>query len=211
MNHFFALPIPPEVAQALQQVAADWQAILPRGVKVRWEDPANYHLTLNFLGDLPKTLQPRLIKAALPAAAQAQPFVIHVASCGAFPSLRDPGVLWVSMNEKTKTANLSKAIDRRLTEQGFVIEKHSYKPHITLGRCSSVPWPLSEISETPIKVSRAVNIEITVDRFVLLQTLPLQGRRKDVPCRYNIVQTFPFGNPSSSSPVGAKEKHSGSQ
>lgn len=202
MNHFFALPIPAEAAEALQQVAADWQAILPPELLVRWEDPANYHLTLNFLGDLAKAHQPRLVKAALPVAAQAQPFTIHVASCGAFPGLRDPGVLWVSMSEKTKTANLSKAVDRRLSEQGFVVEKHSYKPHITLGRCSFRHDPVPGSLEAPIRASLAVNIEITVDRLVLLQTLPWNGRRKEGQGRYNIVQMFPFGT---------KEKHSGNQ
>lgn len=190
MNHFFALTLPDTVSAQLAQTAERWQSLLPPDLSVRWDDPQNYHVTLNFLGDLARSVQPRLIKAARPVAAKMTPFRIHITSCGAFPDPRNPSVLWVSMGEKRNTTALSKRMDSALSEHGFAVPKHSYKPHLTLGRCG---WRQMETEPPPVKTNLSVNIELMVDGFALLETLPFGARRNGRSSRYNIVHTFPFG------------------
>lgn len=190
MNQFFALTVPPSVAVPLAETAVRWQSLLPPDLSVRWEDPQNYHITLNFLGDLARSVQPRLIKAARPVAEKTAPFRIHITSCGVFPDTRNPSALWVSMGEKRNTAALSKQMDSALCEHGFVFPKHSYKPHLTLGRCG---WRQMLDALPPVRTNLPVNIELMVDGFALLETLPIDARRNGRNSRYNIVHTFPFG------------------
>jgi len=198
MNHFFALKLTPEAAEELARVSAQWQSQTPPTLRVRWEDPANYHITLNFLGNLSRTQQPRLVKTALPVARRLSPFVIHITRLGAFPSVRAPGVLWAGLAQKKESANVSKQIDKVLVEQGFAVEKHSYVPHITLGRCRPEYEPLGDpLGGIALKTSLSVGIAIPVDHFALMETLPPEARRNGGPLRYNTVHTFPFGIPQS--------------
>ncbi len=83
---------------------------------------------------------------------------------------------------------------------GFARESRIYQPHVILARVSTRgvvdTERQPEIGERPFAM-------FSVDRFVLMQTLPWNGRRKEGGSRYTIVQMFPFGNTSSSSPFGA--------
>ena len=197
MNHFFALELTPEAAKELAEVATKWQAQTSPRLRVRWEDPSNYHVTLNFLG-LSRTQQPLLVKVARPVARRLSPFVINITHLGAFPNVREPGVLWAGLAQKRESAGVSKQLDEALAEQGFAIEKHSYVPHITLGRCRPEHEAPSGVSAgAALKTSLPVSIALPVDHFALMETLPPEARRNGGPLRYNTVHTFPFGDPHS--------------
>ena len=192
MNHFFAVPVPPETAEGLIRFVEKWKPLLPPDLVVRWSEPENYHLTLNFLGNLSRTAQPHLVKAVSHVPDLIKPFTLHLSFSGAFDSAQTPFVLWAGLNEKRETTRLSKSIDTALTEQGFVIESHSYVPHITLGRCRAKS---ADALLPPIKARLPINLNLPVTGFVLLETLPPESRANGAKARYNLVHTFPFGNP----------------
>ena len=195
MNHFFALTLSEETTRGLTGFVERWKLLLPPNLTVRWNEPTGYHLTLNFLGDLARINQPRLIQAVRAVPQKFQPFTIHLSFTGAFPNAAEPGILWAGLSEKKNTMLLSKAIDKALSEHGFAIEKHSYIPHISLGRCSyqgfdAAPKPL----QNSAKIRVPISLDMPVTGFVLLETMSPQQRAKDGKARYNIVHTFPFGN-----------------
>jgi len=190
VNHFFALTLPPETTAGLTEFVERWKTRLPPGLIVRWSDPEDYHLTLNFLGNLSRNTQPRLVKAATATPAQFAPFTIHLSFSGAFNSIQSPSVVWAGLNEKRETTRLSKSIDAALTEHGFAIEPHSYVPHITLGRCRAK----RDGTATPAIKTQPINLEFPVTGFVLMQTLSPESRTNGSKARYNIVHTFPFEN-----------------
>lgn len=191
MNHFFAISVPPETAAGLIAFVEQWKPRLPSELLVRWSNLEDYHLTLNFLGNLSRTIQPRLIEAVSNVSAQFDPFTIHLTFNGAFESAQRPSVLWAGLNEKLETTRLSKSIDTALAEQGFVIEPHSYVPHVTLGRCRTKQ---DNAAPSPVKARLPINLELPVTAFVLMETLPPEERANGTKARYNTVHTFPFGN-----------------
>lgn len=193
MNHFFAIPVPPETAEGLIKFVERWKLLLPPDLVVRWADPENYHLTLNFLGNLSRATQPRLVKAAGRVPDLIKPFTIHISFSGAFDSAQMPFVLWAGLNEKRETTRLSKSVDAALAEQGFAVEPHTYVPHITLGRCRAKS---AETPPPPIKARLPINLDLLVTGFVLLETLPPESRVNRAKARYNTVHTFPFGDKS---------------
>ena len=190
MNHFFAVAMPPETAAGLAAFVEEWKPVLPPSLIVRWSDPADYHLTLNFLGNQSRAVQPRLVKAVRGVPEQFAPFTIHISFSGAFDSAQSPSVLWAGLNEKRETTRLSKSIDAALAEQGFPVSPHSYVPHITLGRCRAKK---ENAEPPPIKAQRPINLELPVTEFVLMETLPPESRANGTKARYNIVHTFPLG------------------
>lgn len=205
MNHFFALPMPSAIQEELAKLAEEWRR-LPVG-QASWYAPADYHITLKFLGNLDPSGQAELVDAALPVAAQTEPFVVDLNSpAGGFPNLRGPRVLWAGVRESEPMADLAGAIDQAMAALGFAKERRRFTPHITLARCKRSPlstlrergpggegrqrmraWPLPGEHQFPL---------FTADRFNLMETRSQKDRQTDKNTqkpRYNIVRTFPFG------------------
>jgi 2'-5' RNA ligase len=102
---------------------------------VRWTDPDDTHLTLQFLGDIDPGLTGRISAAMTDAAGGTHPFHLTVSGLGVFP---DPGrvrVVWVGLSgDLDKLGQLQKRIESALTPLGFAAEARPFTPHLTLGR-----------------------------------------------------------------------------
>lgn len=108
------------------------------GVKASWTKLQNMHLTLKFLGDTPETLLPDVCRAVIKAAASVEPFEMHFAEVGAFPSLQRPQTLWLGVREgAAEVAELHQAVDEKLLELRYPRERGRFTPHLTLGRARS--------------------------------------------------------------------------
>ena len=187
MNHFFALELSKEARRTVWEVADEWKHQL---IPASWYDPADYHITLKFLGNLDEAEQPRLITAALPLAAEAKPFTVQAARFGGFPDMIAPSVLWAGVQISPELDLLSTHLDAAMAVLGFRADRRRYQPHITVARCRlrtshSSAWPLP---------SERLFAPFTADRFVLMQTLPPESRANGGKARYNTVHTFPFGD-----------------
>ncbi|MBV9851975.1 MAG: RNA 2',3'-cyclic phosphodiesterase [Armatimonadetes bacterium] len=192
MNHFFALELSDEARRAVAAVAGEWRRRLrPRAA---WYNPADYHITLKFLGDVPEMRQPELVAAALPVAARDTLLEIRLRGIGVFPNARRPNVLWVGVQDNDTLKELAAQLDGALADLGFRRETRAYVPHVTLARIRAAhplgpeDWPDTGERTFP---------NFAADHFVLMQTLPPGARQKGSPVRYNTVHTFPFGNPHS--------------
>ena len=191
MNHFFALELSEEARQTVHAVASEWRHQL---MTASWYDPADYHITLKFLGNLDEAEQPRLIEAALPVAAEATPFKVQAAPFGGFPSMLAPSVLWAGVQISSELGTLASRLEGTMSSLGFRADRRRYQPHVTVARCRlrtshGTDWPLP---------SERLFANFTACRFVLLQTRSGKERANRVGLRYNLVHTFPFGDPPSS-------------
>lgn len=99
---------------------------------VKWVEGRNFHVTYAFLGELPDAAPvARLIEAALDGC---RPFRIVSGGLGAFPSSRNPKVLWLSVAEGE---SFLRDISGRLTSAlagGGIQSEDRFEPHVTLGR-----------------------------------------------------------------------------
>lgn len=129
-------------------------------VDVKWVAPANYHVTLKFLGwtrpELVEVLQDRLAAAVAGLA----PFKLRTARLGGFPSLDKTNVLWAGIEEPSGAlVGLAAAIERAASELGFAAEARPFHAHVTLARTretrslKEVVLPMSEqmFSDTRIE------------------------------------------------------------
>ena len=186
MNYFFALELSEEARQTVQETAKEWREL---GVFAKWYDLVDYHITLKFLGDVDKAEQIHLQEAAEPIAAVTPPFLITPQPLGAFPNMDHPSVLWAGVAINPELDILRMRLDRATSGLGFRADHRSYRPHITLARCS----PITANIEGRLPSERLF-VPFSADRFVLMQTLPPESRANGAKARYNIVHTFPFGN-----------------
>lgn len=147
---FVALPLAPTAAQALGELVvrakryAGGQApFAPRGrVGWRWVTPANMHVTLRFLGDVPAGRIAGILAACQEAAEAIPPLSLEVSGIGAFPGWRRPAVVWAGVaGDLRPLARLAARLEAALVKAGFGAADRPFYPHVTLARCRPGPVP----------------------------------------------------------------------
>ena len=137
---FIAINISPEIQRRLTVISEDLQESL-RGVAIRWVPVENIHLTLKFLGDVSHANLDILKKLLEAEAAGLPEFEFSAGELGAFPSIRRPRVIWVSVQAPPELATLQRGIDNETARLGYAREERKYSPHLTIGRVARNAGP----------------------------------------------------------------------
>lgn len=96
--------------------------------------PAQIHLTLKFLGNVPVDSLENLKHAIASVSASATPLTLSIDGLGAFPDLKRPRVLWAGVGgELTSLRGLQKSLDLK-TRAWCAPEERAFHPHLTLAR-----------------------------------------------------------------------------
>ena len=170
---FIAIDIPSQDKDALSDAIMRLQSAIPKGVK--WVDPAGIHLTLKFLGNVPKPMVEQLLTAMQQASAefQGQHFGLRISGLGVFPKPNQPRVLWAGADGDLDTlAVLQKLVDQAVATLGYSLENRPFHPHLTLGRVRErVPPPLRQsIGEAILSTELPPTDSWPVDTIHLIKT-----------------------------------------
>ena len=107
-------------------------------IEASGRNPAPEHLTLRFLGEVP---QERLSEIASPLAnvARATPeFDLVLEGVGAFPTSRNPRVVWVGVTQgRLEVSELARRVAAALDPVVPSSPRESFVPHLTLFRVRS--------------------------------------------------------------------------
>lgn len=138
MRTFIALELSTEIQQTLAEEQQRMLAHLrAEGLHrlVRPVAPTNAHLTLRFLGETTDA-QVKAIEQQLSTVAQDHPrFGLTLTGVGCFPSLKKPSVLWLGIGgEVAALSHLQEEIENLAQSAGFVADRRTFSPHITLAR-----------------------------------------------------------------------------
>lgn len=126
---FVAIEVPPDVRARL----AVLQFVLPLP---RREDPARFHLTLTFLGEVPDTVLVA-VDEGLAALRQAS-FAIALQGPGLFGGAR-PHAAWAGVTPCEPLLRLQAKVDRIAHLAGAPVPRRRFVPHVTLGRFPPPP------------------------------------------------------------------------
>lgn len=130
---FIAIELPEEVKQALTRLQGRLKSGSP--APVRWADPKDIHLTLQFLGDIDATIIGQITAAMEAAARGIRAFHIGINGLGVFPGQTRVRVVWVGLKGDLEIlGQLQKRIESTLVPLGFAPEARAFTPHLTLGR-----------------------------------------------------------------------------
>lgn len=104
-----------------------------RGIKGSWKDRENFHITLEFLGEIEPNTLPILTETLSQVAKNHQSFRLNVGGVGAFPAWKRPHTVWTSVGGELRELNkLRDELHHELAQKGFILEDRSFKPHLTL-------------------------------------------------------------------------------
>ncbi|WP_118857577.1 RNA 2',3'-cyclic phosphodiesterase [Sphingomonas mesophila] len=124
MHRLFVAIVPP-------QEVRDRLIDAMEGADLKWQDEAQLHLTLRFIGEVERPLANDLA-AALGGLASPR-FELAVAGTGRFDHGRR-GSLWAGVAPKEPVRTLAAKVERLCQSAGLAPERRAFHPHITLAR-----------------------------------------------------------------------------
>ena len=102
---------------------------------VRWVTTQQAHLTLAFLGDVPREVLPEVLARVEEVAAGTRPFELDYRGVGAFPGPARPRVLWAGVGAgRDEVTAVAAEVRRTLEPLGVGGDGAPFRPHLTLGR-----------------------------------------------------------------------------
>ena len=176
---FVAVALDDEARHALaSQLDSAIATDLP-GLVVR---PANWHLTLRFVGDVDDPTVDRIVYA-LDDSALGSAFRVRLGRFGAFPTMKRAQVLWVGVQSgDDDLAALAAAVNGALEAAGVEPEDRPFRPHLTIARLR----PIESVADL-ITNAGPIDIPITIDRVTLYERRLRRGGAE-----YEVVDEFPL-------------------
>ena len=97
----------------------------------RWQDDAQLHLTLRFVGEVERPAADDLAVAL--GCIRSGRFQLRIRGVGRFEQ-RSSGALWAGVEPKEPLATLAAKVERVCQQAGLEPEHRAFHPHITLAR-----------------------------------------------------------------------------
>lgn len=148
MRLFAALELPEEVIACLQNQVELGRAVAP---ELRWVEPAQWHITLAFYGDVPDSSVDDLSARLVRAVSRVPAFTASIGEPGRFGSTRRARVVWVGLDQGreqvSRLAAGARAAGRRagLAHDDLAADAR-FRAHVTLARLAP-PGPVEEVME----------------------------------------------------------------
>ncbi|MDH4051389.1 MAG: RNA 2',3'-cyclic phosphodiesterase [Rubrivivax sp.] len=193
MRLFFGVA-PAAPLRALLQSGSDELRRLPAGAGLRWLDPASYHMTLAFLGQVADARLEALLAAARGGLREAPASQPALGELVWLPQSSRPRVLAVMVRGDERLLATHAALCQALARAGFALERRPLLPHITLARCQRRPPDLRELAGA----WRSGGAAWPVAAVTLFESRLLPGG-----ARYRRLATLPLGDagPAGSPPA----------
>jgi 2'-5' RNA ligase len=173
---FVAIRFSPDVREAIVRGTGELRS---GQSAVRWVRDDQIHLTLRFLGSVPRGRIGRLDTCLSRAAESMSPFDLCLDGAGCFPDTRKPRVLWIGASAPALEWTRA-AVENAVVSAGFQRDARRFRPHVTIGRLRpgrAVPDGL------PLAVeSVRVDVRAHVDSISLVEStlLPRGARHREV-------------------------------
>lgn len=118
-------------------------------VHCRWVKPNNIHITVKFLGNISEEQHKKITDSLNKLLLDCEPFYLIVNKILPFPVAK-PRMVILDIEPNPQLDRLATIIEIETEKHGIPQEHRPFKPHITLARIESNPFPKIENSEFTI-------------------------------------------------------------
>ncbi|MBO0992431.1 RNA 2',3'-cyclic phosphodiesterase [Bacillus sp. SD088] len=172
-HYFFALALPDPMKEEL--------AILSKKLKIafpfkKWVHPADYHITLAFLGAADKGKRERAIGDIEKNLFEFRAFSLEITHLDTFGQR----IFWAGVNNSKNLLDVQKQIYTSCQNAGFSLEERRFHPHITLAR----KWPGEQRLKKEMFSVYDPSLSFLANEVVLYRTHPEKTPK------YEKVKTF---------------------
>jgi 2'-5' RNA ligase len=168
MHVFLAVPLP----DTMKQQISEWSQQIRKLLSFKkWVLPADYHITVKFLGGIDEDTLARLkplIREIMDGQAK---FSLHVEGLNTFGKVSSPRILWGELKgELSPLHSLQKRVDQVTQRLGFDSENRPYTPHLTLAKNFSLHGVFDSNKLEQAITYQPSRLEWEVKELVLYQT-----------------------------------------
>jgi 2'-5' RNA ligase len=162
---FLALEIPSEIKTT---VLSEAKKIFTDAGELKWEDESKIHLTLKFIGDVPKKMV-NGIGTSIQFIEKFSSFKCGLTNFGFFPDEIDPRILWAGLKLDNSIFTLLTEVNNELAKTFSIpAEWKKFKPHLTLLRLKSRPD--QKVIEA-INMKELPQLQFTTGKVVLYNSM----------------------------------------
>ncbi|QQS34639.1 MAG: RNA 2',3'-cyclic phosphodiesterase [Ignavibacteriales bacterium] len=162
---FLALEIPQNIRTLTLNEA---KREFPEFSELKWEDENKIHLTLKFIGDVPKKMV-NGISSSLQFIENYNSLKCSLSTFGFFPDVTEPRVLWAGLKTDNAIFTLLNEINNELLKKFSIpADWKKFKPHLTLLRIKSIP---EKYNKVPREFSELPQDQFTINSAVLYQSI----------------------------------------
>ncbi|MGM0754604.1 MAG: RNA 2',3'-cyclic phosphodiesterase [Bacillota bacterium] len=145
----------------------------------KWTAPSDYHVTLVFLGAIPKERLEKIIQLLENLSNEASSFPLELNELGQFGTKERPRVFFAKPSESRPLMHLREKVKESVLSAGHPVEKRPFHPHMTIARKWNADQPYAE--QSPLRKEPYV---MEVSSIALFEIRP-----KETP-RYHTIKQF---------------------
>ncbi|WP_059103759.1 RNA 2',3'-cyclic phosphodiesterase [Shouchella shacheensis] len=177
-SYFLAIALSKEAKQAI----AEELKRLDQSLFKKWVHPADFHMTLHFLGSATEEKLETYIKMCRGLTETFEPFTLTLGDEGIFGPAEKPRILWIGTKPSDTLETQQRQLTASLKNAGFSVDKRTFSPHITVARS----WQ-REYRYQPTKLQPSVNFRVgnytlyrshmnATPKYESVLSFPLRGR-----------------------------------
>ncbi len=130
-HFFFALTLSDEVKEELHTGIEKLKFAFPFK---KWLHPADYHITMAFLGDASETMRQEAMELVRTALENETAFELSLDTIGVFGKKEQPRILWAGVTFEQRLSDVQTKVYQACLDAGFILDPKPFKPHITVAR-----------------------------------------------------------------------------
>ena len=185
---FCAIELPQAPRRLVLQHILRLKEAVPEA-RASWARDANLHLTLKFIGEIPKTSVANFSEAVSRAVSDAQVFSIRLEQTGTFPTHGQPRVLWIGINDESAAlAKLHARVEEESARAGFAKDTRPYHPHLTIAR-------LRQADNARALAAAHKQLEFEPVEIGVTELLVIRSELSSAGSKYSVISRHPLGPP----------------
>ncbi len=186
MRAFFAIDLPGPERRRLAEAQARMQQSVGR-VGPKWVLPAQLHVTLKFLGEVDRSVEPELVAIADAAAAETPLIATRLEAITTLGPPRRAHVIVASLlDPEGLFTRLAARLERESERLGVAREQRPFRPHVTVGRIKRPHDPSVYLGQAGLAPTDFVCRELTLYESELGPAGPT----------YTALHRAPFADPA---------------
>jgi 2'-5' RNA ligase len=168
-----------------QEIAAIQDRLKAESTSGNWKNPASFHLTLKFLGEIDDGQLAEIDDILKRLASNQALFELAVSGLWTFDGKDSIRVLWLGFSgDLVELRSMQGRLDEALEPIGFPPEKRGFAPHVTLGQDITFQPDFQTVQE---RLGEIALDKRPVREIVLFESVPEGGQRA-----YRRVYTYPL-------------------
>ncbi|MCS7199845.1 MAG: RNA 2',3'-cyclic phosphodiesterase [Caldimicrobium sp.] len=133
---FLAIDLPRDIKKDLYNLSF---LPIPEGVKLKWVEEENFHLTLKFFGNITENFVERISKVCQKVLKDCESFFLFLDEIGSFPEKGTPKVIWIGLRDTSGGLHkILNPLERAWRELKIEGDREKFHPHITILRVKRV-------------------------------------------------------------------------